>query len=65
MLIRSAVGPDMPFIARHFRFVARLSLVVGDKIGDEGLPRAVDATHLQHDELKLLILLSGKKFPKA
>jgi len=37
---------------------AKRPFVVWDKLATEGLPRAVNATHLQHDELKLLILLS-------
>jgi hypothetical protein len=30
----------------------------------EDLARRVDATHLQHDQPKLLILYSYKRFPK-
>jgi len=37
---------------------AKRSFVVWDEMATEGLPQAVDATHLQHDKPKQLILLS-------
>jgi len=37
---------------------AKRPFAVWDEPASEGLPWPVEATHLQHDELKLLILLS-------
>jgi hypothetical protein len=52
------LGPDVSDYPGMTVSGAKWSFVVWDELATEGLPWPADATHLQHDELKLLILFS-------